>query len=91
VKKQLTALLALYLLNAVAYAATSVYVVPAITDDRILPNSSILDSYLSNEINISAARGEYEPASFVVRSDADIPSLTVEATALTGDWRHDPL
>jgi hypothetical protein len=85
VKKQpILILLALYLLNSAAYAASSLYVVPAITDDRILPNSSISDSYLSYNISISAARGEYEPASFVVRSDADIPYLTIEATCLSG-------
>ena len=31
-----------------------------------------------------ASRGEYEPASFVIRANEDISSLQVEATDLTG-------
>ena len=62
----------------------TVYVVPAITDNKILPKSSIPSSYLSNTISVKASPGEFEPASFVIRADQDINSMTIESTALTG-------
>ncbi len=62
----------------------TVYVVPPITDVKILPTTSISSSYISNQISIAACPGEYEPASFVIRADEDIASLEVEATELTG-------
>jgi len=60
------------------------YVYPAITNNKILPNTTISDNYKSDKISISAAKGEYEPASFVIKSDQDIYSLIVEPTALVG-------
>jgi len=63
----------------------TVYVVPPITDVKILPTSSIAPSYISDEISIVASPGEYEPASFVVQATGeDITSLMVEATELVG-------
>jgi len=61
-----------------------VYVVPAITDDRILPKSSIPSSYISDTISVKASPGEFEPVSFVIRADQDINSMTIESTNLTG-------
>jgi len=61
------------------------YVVPAITDEKILPTSSIPDEYISNEISIRACPGEYEPASFVVRANENITSLEAQATELIGE------
>jgi len=63
----------------------TVYVVPPITDVKILPTTSISDSYISNDISIIASPGEYEPASFVVRPHEDITALEVEATQLIGE------
>jgi hypothetical protein len=65
--------------------AITIYVVAPITDVKILPNSSIAPSYISDEISILASPGEYEPASFVIRALDDITSLEVEATELTGE------
>ena len=59
------------------------YVVPAISDDRILPDTSIPASYISDEINLTACPGEYEPASFVIRAHKDISVLQLEVTDLT--------
>ena len=62
-----------------------IYVVPPISalmirsDDRYVPGTP------SRAIAIAAARGEYEPASFVVSAMADISSLTVNV----GDLRSD--
>lgn len=63
------------------------YVVPAITDVEILPTSSISSDYISNEISIVAALGEYEPASFVIRANTNeaITSLAVISSDLTGE------
>jgi hypothetical protein len=61
-----------------------IYSVPAVTDEKILPNSSISDACRSAVISMTAARGEYEPASIVIRSDKDINSLTLEPTSLAG-------
>jgi len=53
-----------------------VYVVPTITDDKILPTSSIPSSYLSNQISLAGCPGEFVPATFVIKAvDGDIPSL----------------
>jgi len=62
----------------------TVYVVPAITDNKILPNSSIPSSYISDAIFVKASPGEFEPASFVIRADQDINSMTIESTNLIG-------
>lgn len=61
-----------------------VFVIPAITNTPMLPDSIIPRSLLSNSISMTAAPGEYEPASFVVRAITDVSSLHVEATDLTG-------
>lgn len=66
--------------NASADVAT--YVVPAITDIKILPDSVIPSDYLSTTISVFACRGEYEPASFVVRGTSAVNGLTVTASAL---------
>ena len=62
-----------------------IYVLPGITDEKILPSSNIADSYISNQISIVASPGEYEPASFVIRANADIAFLMAEASDLAGE------
>lgn len=64
--------------------SVSVYVVPAITNDQILPDTDVSDSYLSDEISIFASPGEFEPASFVVHPEGGIDDLQITASALTG-------
>ena len=63
----------------------TVYVVPAITDNKILPKSSIPSSYISDTMSVKASPGEFEPASFVIRADQDINYMTIESTDLTGN------
>jgi len=63
----------------------TIYVVPTITDEKILPMSFISYDYISDSISIVASPGEYEPASFVVRANENITSLQVNATELSGD------
>ena len=49
------------------------YVVPPITDEVILPTSSIPSGYRSNSISVAASPGEYKPASFIIRALVDTP------------------
>ena len=62
----------------------TIYVVPAITNDKILPYSSISTSCISKTISITACPGEFEPASFVIQPNINIKSLKLSATNLTG-------
>ncbi len=61
----------------------SVYVVPPISDNKILPESFISEGLISDEIVIQACPGEYCPASFVVKAHKDIDDMTVAVTNLT--------
>lgn len=60
----------------------ALYVVPAIRDVRILPGSGPPATAESYVIAMTAALGEHEPASFVVRPQLDLSGLAVEATTL---------
>jgi hypothetical protein len=80
----LTLITGLIPLKAKAAGEINIYVVPAITNEIILPDTSISSSYLSNQISITAAPGEYEPASFVLRANEDITGLQVTSDDLTG-------
>ncbi|MFZ3099951.1 MAG: hypothetical protein WA103_01805 [Minisyncoccales bacterium] len=60
------------------------YVVPAVTDDKILPDSFISDNYKSESIFIKLAKNEYEPASFVINSDKDMSLLNISTEDLVG-------
>jgi hypothetical protein len=60
------------------------YVVSAITDKKVLPSTTISSDYQSSRISIAACCGEYEPATFVVRANEAISSLSVTATSLSG-------
>ncbi|MCP3681200.1 MAG: hypothetical protein GY861_00785, partial [bacterium] len=62
----------------------TVYVVPAITDDKILPTSSISSNYISDEISITASSGEFEPASFVIHTDRNLNDLELSVSSLSG-------
>ncbi len=58
-----------------------VYIVKAITDNRILPTTYPISS-IGTDINITAAPGEYEPASFVVHATQAITKMQASPTAL---------
>lgn len=61
----------------------TLYVVPAITDNKILLNSSIPSSYISDTISVKVSPGEFESASFVVHANNDTESLTIKTSNLT--------
>lgn len=62
----------------------AVYVIPAITDEKVLPGSYLPPKLISNRLTIKASPGEYEPASFVVRFLTNIDSVEVAASDLSG-------
>lgn len=60
-----------------------VRVIPAISNIRILPNTYPLPNYGLQEISIIACRGEYEPASFVLRAtDQGVDDIQIESSDL---------
>jgi hypothetical protein len=63
-------------------AAVTVYVVPAVSDDKILPDSILPGTLVSRNISLTACRGEFEPASFVLKSNVDVSGLCVTASDL---------
>ena len=66
-------------------AVYDIFIVPnPTTDDKILPKSSILHNVVkSDTIKIEACRGEYEPASFVIRTgDIELRDIEITVTNL---------
>jgi hypothetical protein len=76
--------------GAIAAGSATVYVVPAITDTKILPTSAISPSYISDTVSIKASPGESKAASFAVHADQNIDSLTVEVSSLTDNGNTIP-
>lgn len=62
---------------AVGGRPLTIYVVPAITDAKILPDSFIFPGYISDSIRVTACPGEYRAASFVLRAAENLTALTV--------------
>lgn len=62
-----------------------VHVVRPVSGEMILPHERLVPGEPSSELTVVAARGEYEPASFVVSALADLDALTVTAGDLQGD------
>ena len=63
----------------------SCIVVPALSSIQRLPDTSSPDGRLGTLLRVVAARGEFEPASFVIAPRSDVVSLVLEASALSGD------
>jgi hypothetical protein len=61
-----------------------VYSVPPISNARILPVPTSVPTRVSERLAVTACRGEYEPASFVVYPFIEITDLQVIATELKG-------
>jgi hypothetical protein len=62
----------------------TVFVVPAITDVKVCSDSVLSGHDEASEMSMTAAPGEDEPASFVVRAGEDITSLLAASTDLQG-------
>ena len=61
------------------------WVVPPISSTMILPHDRLVAGEVSSELHVVAARGEYEPASFVVSALSDLDALTVSVSDLHGN------
>ena len=61
-----------------------VYTVPAVSSVRVLPSDRFLCGEISGRVSLTAARGEYEPASFVVVATSDLTALLAIAGELRG-------
>jgi hypothetical protein len=70
--------------NSTRFQGSIIYIVPAITNQKILPDLLISTQYISNSIFVAASPGEIEPASFVIYSKQGVKSLMVYATDLKG-------
>ena len=85
--KSLLCVLVLLLNNNVFTQNIKIYVTPPITNPttgvKITPYSGISPAYLSNKIFITASSGEYEPASFTIKTLDGIPDLVIEKSSLS--------
>ncbi len=61
------------------------YVVPALSPIPRLPDILPSDGKVTNEIDIVAAKGEYEPASFVLSAKKDLDNVQVKVSDLSGN------
>ena len=70
---------------AVACAEVNWWAVPAMSGVQRLPDAIPADGVKGGAVKVSAARGEYEPASFVLRSDADLGKVRLEVSELRNE------
>jgi hypothetical protein len=62
-----------------------IYIVKAVTDSKILPDTPQINGKKDNNLFIKACRGQYEPASFVVQAGPQIKNLKCEVTRLVNN------
>ena len=70
------------LIAGAAVADVEWWAVPAMSAVPRMPDAVPTDGVKGGEVKIVAAKGEYEPGSFVVRSDADLGKVRFELGAL---------
>ncbi len=61
-----------------------IYIVNPTSKNKVLIDTLPVDAHEGNEISIKACRGEFEPASFVVKALFDLSNIDVVITDLTG-------
>ncbi len=62
--------------------AYQVYIIPPITNEKILPYTSSIKGVLSNNFFLFATPGEYEPASFVIKAKEELTNVRIICTDL---------
>lgn len=67
-----------------AFAALEIYEVPAVSSVKRLPDQNPPDVLRQNEIRFIAAKGEFEPASFLLRSSENLDAVQLKAGPLKG-------
>jgi hypothetical protein len=71
--------------------AISVYIpTKTITDDRILPTTSLSSSLLGTVINVNGSPGEIRPATFVLKPTSNVTGLTMTVSNLIGSGNTIP-
>jgi len=55
---------------------------PTISNSKILPKTFLIPAAISNEIEMDACKGEFEPTSFAVYGLQDINNIVIETTEL---------
>ncbi len=70
---------------SVARAQYSSYAVPAISNEKRLPDRLPQDGRLSDELRAVGAQGEIVPASFMIFPERDLGAVQLTASALAGD------
>lgn len=75
-------LLLLFYLPAIGSASINTYVVPAISDTKIIPASSVSSSYIGSEISAQVCPDEYKALSFVIKSDTSLNNLNISPSDL---------
>ena len=62
-----------------------VYVLRAITNERILPDASTVPAAAGRDLVVAACPGEYESASFAVRAEKDLTALELRISDLKSE------
>ena len=70
------------LITTLFAAALTHWAVPALSNEMRLPDREPTDGEKGGALCVIACRDEFEPASFVLRSDADLKGVTVAASDL---------
>ena len=60
------------------------YAVPALSSRARLPDTAPSDGQLTSQLRLVAAKGEFEPVSFVITPRRDVARLAIRAAALSG-------
>lgn len=81
----LRTLAAFLLLAAAAHASLEILEVPALSSVRRLPDQAPVDALGRDAIHFIAAKGEFEPASFLIRSSENLEGVQLKADPLKGD------
>src|SRR5690606_7821371 len=70
--------------NPWANAPMDCYVVPAMSSEQRLPHKLPTDGELGDQLRLIAAKGEFEPVSFVMVPRANVAKLELKPEALRG-------
>lgn len=61
----------------------TIYPWEPITDKKVLPETYPIHAYPGDTLTIKACRGEFEPASFILRAHINIPDISISLTDFT--------